>query len=1002
MKDSAAWEKLTRENHAHHWREICSIHDRTMSLLLLLQWFACIAISVWTAPFSWTESGGSLHEQIWISLIFGGLLSLFPAYLAKRDAGTAINRHVFAVAQVLFSSALIHLLDGRIEAHFHIFCSLALLAFYRDWRVIVSATIVVIVDHALRGLYWPELIYGTSTASILRTLEHGMWVIFLDIFLILSCVRSQIEMLEISRKSSELRMARDDLDARVLNRTLQLERQREEVDRLALVAKNTTNAVMLMDSQGAITWVNAGWERLHGSASLDAIGHQATNWLQLGTDSNGQHFDREMLMQDRGFRAESHLISGGRERVIDTEIQPMWDAKEDLTGFMVIQNDVTEQAILRERLSSVFAAIAEGIVVQNATGAIIEFNPEAERIFEIKHSTSDATHFALSAETIFEDGSLWLPEDHPAMVTLRSGIPIRDAIMGVRGAHGTLRWISVNTQLIRTKGDNGHVVSSFTDITARREQLERLDLTIRGAGLGVWDWNATTENVRWNHLFARMLGYTPEQLKPTRKQWLDLIHPEDLAESQRMLDEHLRGDKTDYRCEYRMQHASGAWHWVLAAGRVVERDQEQQPLRIAGVHIDINKSKKLENKLRESETRLRQIFELALDGVVATDANGLIHDWNRQAEKIFGFSRQEAIGTRLDQLLKIDCETGSNWLANIGVRTSGGGIGERIQAQAISKDDKTLIIELAISPLGTDSNLAYSIFLRDLTQSKMLEQKLVSAQRLESIGQLAAGVAHEINTPVQFVNDSVHFLRDGVQDLFGLIDAVTTAIETLDETPTKSLLVGKMVEARNLNDLEYLTENLPKAIDRSLDGLTRVADIVRSMKEFSHRGSGEMKATDLTRAINNTLTVAQNEYKYIADVETDFAALPAIVCNSGEISQVLLNLIVNAAHAIGDRLVGTNDRGLIRVKTSTDGYSVWVSISDTGGGIPKKIQNRIFEPFFTTKEVGRGSGQGLAIAHSMIQNHHGELTFETTLGVGTTFHIRLPVEQNLPFSEARK
>ncbi len=327
--------------------------------------------------------------------------------------------------------------------------------------------------------------------------------------------------------------------------------------------------------------------------------------------------------------------------------------------------------------------------------------------------------------------------------------------------------------------------------------------------------------------------------------------------------------------------------------------------------------------------------------------------------------------------------------------------GRRFQSTAMARGGRRLNIEIALSAIHLDEQLAYSVFIRDITQSKMLEQQLMQSQRLESIGQLAAGVAHEINTPVQFVNDSVHFLKDGVHDLFAMIDQITQSIELIEDDSTRQALMESVNTARTTNDLEYLTENIPEAIDRSLDGLTRVAEIVRSMKEFSHRGSGEMKANDLTRVILNTLTVAQNEYKYVADVETDFAGIPLVTCNGGEISQVLLNLVVNAAHAIADRVKGSSDRGKITISTRADDTSVYIDVSDTGGGVPKRIQHRIFEPFFTTKEVGRGSGQGLAIAHSVIKNHCGELSFSTKLDVGTTFHIRLPIDQRPVAAEGR-
>jgi len=268
----------------------------------------------------------------------------------------------------------------------------------------------------------------------------------------------------------------------------------------------------------------------------------------------------------------------------------------------------------------------------------------------------------------------------------------------------------------------------------------------------------------------------------------------------------------------------------------------------------------------------------------------------------------------------------------------------------------------------------------DITERKVAEQRLAASEHLESIGRLAAGVAHEINTPIQYLNDSVYFIRDAMQDLLAH-NAKLAAM--LPEPPEPD------------EDIEDLKKDLPPALDRVVEGLARIAEIVRSMKEFSHVDQREMARVDLNRAINSTLIIARTEYKYIAELETEFADLPLVTCHGGQINQVVLNLVVNAAHAIADRnkALGTTEKGRITVKTRVeDGFAV-ISIGDTGGGIPEAIRKRIFEPFFTTKEVGRGTGQGLSIAHNVINAHGGKLDFVTEMGKGTTFNVCLPLDK---------
>jgi signal transduction histidine kinase len=269
------------------------------------------------------------------------------------------------------------------------------------------------------------------------------------------------------------------------------------------------------------------------------------------------------------------------------------------------------------------------------------------------------------------------------------------------------------------------------------------------------------------------------------------------------------------------------------------------------------------------------------------------------------------------------------------------------------------------------------------------------------VGRLAAGVAHEINTPVQFVSDSVHFVREAMDDLSSIVDKYRE-LRTATERGVDIAAAAKAAEeAEDDADLDYILENAPVALDRARDGLGRVAAIVRSMKEFAHPDRKEMAQANLNQAISSTLVIASNEYKYVADVDTHFADLPLVNCYAGEINQVVLNLIVNAAHAIGDVVKGTGTKGKITVTTRVLGDSVEISVGDTGKGIPVEVRSRIFDPFFTTKEVGKGTGQGLAIARTVVvEKHGGTLHFETEIGRGTTFFIRLPISGSASDSAA--
>ena len=290
---------------------------------------------------------------------------------------------------------------------------------------------------------------------------------------------------------------------------------------------------------------------------------------------------------------------------------------------------------------------------------------------------------------------------------------------------------------------------------------------------------------------------------------------------------------------------------------------------------------------------------------------------------------------------------------------------------------------------------------RDITAHKAaersrreLETQLQLAQKLESIGRLAAGSAHEINTPSQFITDNTRFLQDAFAQIRGHL-AATGGPASGDGGHGNAVGSGNVAGAPLPPDeLAYLMEEIPRTCAQSLEGLARIARIVRSLKEFAHPGSPDLRPADLNRCIENIIAVSRHEWKYVAEVVADLDRdLPLVPCVVDEFGQAVLNLIINASHAIEDAIKsGGAAQGVITVRTfSRDGGAV-VEVGDTGTGVPPAIQQRIFEPFFTTKALGRGTGQGLAIVQKIIvQNHHGRIDFTTREGRGTTFSLWLPL-----------
>jgi signal transduction histidine kinase len=283
---------------------------------------------------------------------------------------------------------------------------------------------------------------------------------------------------------------------------------------------------------------------------------------------------------------------------------------------------------------------------------------------------------------------------------------------------------------------------------------------------------------------------------------------------------------------------------------------------------------------------------------------------------------------------------------------------------------------------------------KDIRERKIMDTKLRHAQKMESVGELAAGIAHEINTPIQFIGDNIQFLQNSYEDLGNILSDGDKLLEALRKGSAYKKLLDKLETSIRDSDLVFLREETPLAITQAQEGVRRVAKIVQAMKQFVHPGQEEKKFININEAIETVLTVSKNEWKYIANMETNFdLGLPLVPCFANEFNQAILNIIVNAAHAIKAKIKkGYNEMGIITISTRSDADRVEIRIKDTGTGIPRNVQPRVFDPFFTTKEVGVGTGQGLHLVHGFIVIHHkGSLSFETETGEGTTFVIHLPL-----------
>ncbi len=410
-----------------------------------------------------------------------------------------------------------------------------------------------------------------------------------------------------------------------------------------------------------------------------------------------------------------------------------------------------------------------------------------------------------------------------------------------------------------------------------------------------------------------------------------------------------------------------------------------------------------EERLRRTAREKRRVLDSLSAFLIGVDGDGVVTEWNFVSSELFGLRSSETLGRRFADLnLPWDVEGISEAVEQC-VDS-----GDRVRRDNISVDlgaqEEPRVVSFTVNPTQEGRAGGFSIIGADVTERRMLEMQLHHSQKLESVGTLAAGIAHEINTPMQFVSDNVRFLSQSVNPIIGVLQLVPGLIEEARKGEPDQGLLDLIEQMLGDVDVDFVADEMPMAIDETLEGVQRVTTIVRAMKDFSHPGNDGVEAADLNAAIETTLAVARNEYKYYAKVETDFGDIGPVECWVADLNQVFLNLLVNGTHAIRDKIGDDSaELGTISISTRADGDVVEVRFTDSGTGIPKHAQAKIFDQFYTTKEVGRGTGLGLAIARSVVvDKHRGRLEFETEEGVGTTFIIRIPFKQQAAPEESHE
>jgi len=535
-------------------------------------------------------------------------------------------------------------------------------------------------------------------------------------------------------------------------------------------------------------------------------------------------------------------------------------------------------------------------------------------------------------------------------------------------------------------GDEYVLLSVIRDISKHKQAEEKYRSIFEASQDAIFITSKEGVFLNINRAGLDLFGYSWSELITMNAKKL-YAHPPDRLGLITELEK--KGFVQDYAITFKKK--DGTFLYTLMTSNL--RINESGEITFQGIIRDITESKLAEEALREAHAQINHLLGSISSILIGVSPNDRINQWNLAAEKTFGISSAEVLGKDL-----FGCGIKWEWDEVLNQLTICQESQKAVQLENLHynrTDGSDGLLSLHINPIEDSSGKYWGyVFLGlDITEQKKFEAQLMLSQKMESIGQLAAGIAHEINTPMQYIGDNTIFLNDAFQNILEILKNFETIAQ--DENSNEFMLrLNELKDKAKEIDLDYLEGEIPKAIEQSLEGINRVRILISAMKEFSHPGKQGKSFANINKAIEGTAIISKNEWKYVADLETQFDPnLPLVYCVIDQINQVVLNMIINSSHAIKELVDnGTTSRGMIKIQTEYKEPNIYITFSDTGKGIPRSIIPRIFDHFFTTKEVGKGTGQGLAIAHDIIVNkHHGSIEVNSEEGKGTTFIVTLPV-----------
>jgi PAS domain S-box-containing protein len=510
-----------------------------------------------------------------------------------------------------------------------------------------------------------------------------------------------------------------------------------------------------------------------------------------------------------------------------------------------------------------------------------------------------------------------------------------------------------------------------------RDRLELLDLLFGATSDGIVDWDLSTAATHYNDRFLYLLGWDDGELPLSSATWREFVHHDDRPMVENRLRDFLE-DGWPFDLTVRMRHRSRGWRWILIRANSV-RDDDNRATRVVLIFSDVDEQVR-------AEAQVRAILEALPDTIIRIRRDGkvlAVKDGNRfVSSPDVGASEPQGLFRAI-----LDSDAGAEVLGYVSGGITNGEVAlVRCHVGLTPNDRSEYDVRLVQS--GPDEVVCV---IRDVTRERKIEERLARAKRLDAIGQLAAGMAHEINTPLQFIGDNLGFAKGVIPPLLELITEYHAAVQ--DGSPSPAALAQIEQHERAL-DTSFLRDALPAALDTSLEGLEQISRIVRAMKTFEDVGGASTTEADINQIVENATIVAAHTWNRVARLSLTLAeGLPRIPCLAAEIEHSVVELILNAAHAIADKQGSTGRLGLITVSTTLEAARgmVAIQIEDDGIGIPESNRDKVFAPFFTTRRQGAGLGQGLCHVHAVVVvSHGGEISFTSREGQGTIFVIRLP------------